>query len=362
MEEDGFSSEFTIEEAKSLENALYISDEWTVNNQLKMDLGLRVSSLHILGPYTHYNESADDPEVIDTTLYSSNFYNNQYNVEPRIGIKYGMKNSSIKLSYNRMAQYIQQASNGNSSTPFDIWFTTSPNVKPQIANQWALGYFRNFRKNTIEASVELYYKKFSNAIDFKEGAQLLLNKNLEGELRFGEAKAYGIELLLKKDVGRLTGWIAYTYSKIEKNIDGINEGRWYDAKYDKPHDFSVVLSYELNKRMSLSSNFVYSSGSPVTFPTGRYEYNGVVVPVYSDRNGERLPNYHRMDLSLSIKPKKNERRNIKSEWVFSIYNVYNRKNAFAINFKQDDVNPRLTYAEKSAVFSMVPSVTYNIKF
>jgi len=362
IEADGFSSEFSVEEAKSLENAIYISDEWTVNKKLKMDLGLRVSSLHNLGPHTHYNTSVDDPEVTDTTLYSSRFYDNQYNVEPRIGIKYGMKNSSIKMSYNRMAQYIQQASNGNSATPFDIWFTSSPNVKPQLANQLALGYFRNFRNNTIEASVEVYYKKFTNAIDFKEGAQLLLNKNLEGELRFGEAKAYGIELLLKKDVGRLTGWVAYTYSKIEKNIDGINEGRWYNAKYDKPHDFSVVLSYELNKRMSLSSNFVYSSGSPVTFPTGRYEYNGVVVPVYSDRNGERLPNYHRMDLSLSLKPKKNERRNLKSEWVFSIYNVYNRKNAFAINFKQDEVNPRLTYAEKSSVFSLVPSVTYNIKF
>jgi len=191
---------------------------------------------------------------------------------------------------------------------------------------------------------------------------LLLNKNLEGELRIGESNAYGIEFMLKKDVGRMTGWLSYTYSKVRKQIDGINEGNWYNAKYDKPHDLSLTLAYELNERMSIASNFVYSSGSAATFPTGRYEYHGTIVPVYSERNGERLPHYHRMDLSMTLKNKKNKTRKIQSEWVFSVYNVYNRKNAFAVNFKQDEINPNVTYAEKSAIFSIVPSATYNLKF
>lgn len=362
FEQDTISTEFIVENANTLENAIYIASELSIGSATKLQLGIRGSSLHNLGPHTHYTND-ENGKVSDTTTYEKNFYNTYYNLEPRIGLKHSFDSKqSIKASYNRTVQYIQQASNGNSATPFDVWFTSSPNVKPQLADQVTLGYFRNFNENTIELSAEVYYKKFTNAIDFKEGAVLLLNKNLEGELKIGTGNAYGIEFMLKKDVGKLTGWLSYTYSKVRKQIDGINNGNWYNAKYDKPHDLSLTLAYELTNRVSFASNFIYASGSPATFPTGRYEYHGTVVPVYSDRNGERLPNYHRLDLSMTLQGKKNKSRKLQSQWVFSIYNAYNRKNAFAINFKQDEVNPNVTYAEKSAIFSIVPSATYNIKF
>lgn len=355
-------SDFKIENAKSLENAIYVADEWEINDALKMEIGLRASSLHNLGPHEQYNFDSDY-ELTDTTQFKKGIYHSYYNLEPRLGIKYSLnKKQSIKASYNRTSQYIQQASNGNSATPFDVWFTSSPNVKPQLADQLALGYFRNFKDNSYEFSFEVYYKNFSDAIDFKERAQLLLNKNLEGELRFGTARAYGAEVMIKKDLGRLTGWLSYTYSKIEKKIEQINEGNWYNAKYDKPHDLSLVLSYELNKRISIGSNFVYSTGGAATFPTGKYVYKGQVIPVYSERNAERLPDYHRLDFSLTLQNKKNTNRNFKSQWVFGIYNAYDRRNALSIDFKQDQNNPSRTFAEKTAVFSIVPSVTYNAKF
>ena len=235
-------------------------------------------------------------------------------------------------------------------------------VKPQLADQYAVGYFKNIKDNTIELSAEVYYKHFGNAVDFKDHAVLLLNDNLEGELRVGKGRAYGIELMAKKNKGRLTGWIGYTYSKAEKKIPTINDGQWYNAKYDKPHDFTLVTNYDLSSRVSVGGSFVYSTGNAVTFPTGRYLFQGVSVPVYSERNGARLPDFHRMDLSATIKSKKNESRRLQSEWVISIYNVYNRKNAFSIDFKQEESNANQTYAEKSSVFSIVPSFTYNIKF
>ena len=357
---DSITDDYIIEEVSSIENAIYISNEWDVNDKLSLTIGLRGSSLHNTGPQTHYI-SNNDSEIIDSTVYTSGVYNSYYNLEPRLGVRYSLDNDkSLKASYNRTAQYIQQASNGNISTPFDIWFNATPTVKPQVADQYAVGYFQNFKDNSYEASVELYYKDFSNAIDFKEGAQLLLNKNLEGELRIGTARAYGAEFMVKKDIGKVTGWISYTYSKIEKKIASINNDDWYNAKYDKPHDLSLVLSFDLSDRIRLSSNFVYSSGATATFPTGKYDFGGTSVPIYSERNGERLPDFHRMDVSMSLKSKNYETKRIKGEWVFGIYNVYNRKNALAINFKED--NTGRSYAEKSSVFAIVPSITYNLKF
>ncbi len=362
IEDENLVSDFRIEQAISIENALYLSDEYKVNDKLSVQAGLRFSSLHNVGPSTHVPMDEEYNEL-DSVRYEGGIYKTHFNLEPRLGLKYSIgENQSIKASYNRTTQYIQQASNGNSATPFDIWFTSSPVVKPQLADQISLGYFRNFKDNVYEFSTEIYAKKFTNAIDFKEGAQLLLNKNLEGELRIGEAKAYGLEMMMKKDKGRLTGWLAYTYSKIEKKIDQINDGNWYNAKYDKPHDFSLVASYEMTDRISMSTNFVYSSGNAVTFPTGKYIYKNTVIPVYSERNGARLPNFHRMDLSMTIQNKKNKLRRWQSEMVFSIYNLYNRKNALAINFKQDQADPNVTYAEKLSVFSIIPSISYNVKF
>ena len=361
FESDSLINDFSISTNQSLENAIYVNDEIEITDDLKVNFGLRLSSLHNLGPQTHFNQN-EEFEMTDSTNYEKGFYHSYYNLEPRLGVKYSFGSQSIKASYNRTTQYIQLASNGNASTPFDIWFTSSPNVEPQLADQYALGYFRNFANNTFEVSAEIYYKNFINAIDFKERAQLLLNKNLEGELRVGDGRAYGIELLIKKDKGPLTGWLGYTYAKVEKKIPTINQGEWYNAKYDKPHEFSAVLSYALSDNLSISSNFVYSTGGAVTFPTGRYEFEGVIVPVYSDRNGERLPDYHRLDFSANYKPSKKLFNIFESELVFGVYNAYNRKNAYSVDFKQDEVDPTLTYAEKSAVFSIIPSLTYNAKF
>ena len=362
FENDSLAQTFKIQNAKSLENAIYATNKWKVNDQLTIDAGLRFSSLHNLGPQKQTNLDSTY-EVVDTTDFDKGIYHSYYNLEPRIGLKYLFdQKQSIKASYNRTAQYIQQASNGNTATPFDIWFVSSPQVQPQLADQFAIGYFRNFRDNAFEFSAEVYYKKFSDAIDFKERAQLLLNDNLEGELRKGEARAFGAEFMLRKNLGKSTGWISYSYSKVEKQITDINNGQWYNAKYDKPHDVSIVVSHELSDRVTLGGNFLYSSGSAVTFPTGRYTYKGQIIPVYSERNGERLPDFHRLDFSLTLQSKKNNDRRLQSEWVFGIYNVYNRKNAFAINFKQEEDRPQVTYAEKSSIFSIVPSVTYNAKF
>jgi len=362
FENDSLLLTFNTEKKRAYESAFYVNNSQTINDRIKVDYGFRVSTLHNVGPQKVYTQNADY-EIMDTINHKKGIYNSYWNIEPRIGVRFKLdKSSSIKASYNRTAQYIQQASNGNSSTPFDIWFLSSELIKPQLADQYSIGYFKNIKNNTIELSAEIYYKSFFDAVDFKDHAQLLLNDNLDGELRVGKGRAYGIELMAKKDEGRLTGWIGYTYSKAERKIPTINSGNWYNAKYDKPHDISIVASYEVSSLFSVSGSFVYSTGSAVTFPTGRYLFQGVSVPVYSERNGARLPDYHRMDLSASFKPRKNKTRRWKSEWVVSIYNVYNRKNAFSIDFKQEEYDTNQTYAEKSSVFSIVPSFTYNMKF
>lgn len=354
--------DFNIQTNKSFENALYINNEQILSDKFKIDYGLRISSLHNIGPQEVYNLD-DNYNIVDTSSFKKGVYNTYWNLEPRFGMRYKLNNSSsLKASYNRTAQYIQLASNGNSATPFDIWFSSSKQINPQLADQVALGYFKNISDNSIELSAEIYYKKFRKSIDFKDHAELLLNDNLEAELRIGEAKSYGIELMAKKNKGRLTGWVSYTYSKAQKKIETINNNNWYNAKYDKPHDLSIVASYELSERVTLGSNFVYSTGSAVTYPTGRYDFAGVSVPVYADRNSSRLPNYHRLDFSLTLRSKKNADRRLQTETVFSIYNAYNRKNAFSIDFKQDETNPSLRYAEKSSIFSIVPAVTFNLKF
>jgi hypothetical protein len=259
-------------------------------------------------------------------------------------------------------QYMQLAQNSTGGTPLDIWYPCSPNVKPQIGDQVAAGYFHNFNNNTIETSVEFYYKKMNNAIDFKDHAMLLLNRKLEGELRFGEATAYGAEFMVKLNLEKLNGWVSYTYSKAERKIVGINDGNPYPAPYDKPHSINVVMTYDLTKRASISANWVYSTGSPVTFPTGRFEYAGKLAPVYSNRNAYRMPDYHRLDVAFNLKSKVRPGRKWHGEWNFSLYNAYSRKNAWAISFLQDEQDPTKTYAEKTYLFPIIPSVTYNFYF
>ncbi|MGL1888838.1 MAG: TonB-dependent receptor [Reichenbachiella sp.] len=362
VESNGVSENFNLQTNKSYESAAYVSNEQNLSKKLKFDYGLRFSTFQNVGPQEVYSMD-DEYQIEDTIQHNKGVYNSYWNLEPRFAARYQINSSSsVKASYNRTSQYIQLASNGNFSSPFDIWFSSTEQIKPQLADQISLGYFQNFRDNSLEASVEVYYKNFENSIDFKDHAELLFNENLEGELRVGEARAYGVEFLIRKNTGKLTGWIGYTWSKAEKKIPTINNHNWYNAKFDKPHDLSVVAVYDVTPHISVGGSFVYSTGGAVTFPTGRYSYKGATVPVYSERNGERLPDYHRLDASVTFRSKKNDVRRFQSEWVLSVYNMYNRKNAFSINFLQEENNPNVTYAEKSAIFGIVPSVTYNVRF
>jgi outer membrane receptor for ferrienterochelin and colicin len=247
--------------------------------------------------------------------------------------------------------------------PLDIWLPSSKNIKPRTADMAALGYFRNFRHNTLEASIEAYYKIVNNEIDFKDHAQLLLNQKIEGELRFGKAKSYGVEFMLRKQEGKLTGWLSYTWARAFRKINEINDGLEYPASYDKPHNVSVVLSYNITKRINLSVNWIYASGAAATFPTGRYEYNNVIVPVYSERNTYRMPDYHRLDVGATLQLGKNKpEKKFFSELNVSVYNVYNRKNAWMISFEPDQNDPNTIQAYKYYLFPILPSVTYNFHF
>jgi hypothetical protein len=355
--------EYIIDKNYALEHAAYLEHQHKIGNKLVLKYGIRASLFQNIGEGTVYDFD-NNYEVVDSTVYSSGeVYKNYWGLEPRFGINYLFaKDWSFKFNYNRSRQTIQQAANTSAGSPLDIWFPASPNVKPQVADQFAFGVFRNLKNGVYQLSVEAYYKDMKNTIDFADHAELLLNKYLEGELRVGNAKAYGAEFLVKKTEGKLTGWIGYTLSRSERKIPEINDGKTYSAPFDKTHDLSVVLNHQLSKRVSLSANWVYSTGQPVTLPVQRYEVNGTIIPYYSERNGARYDDYHRLDLSLTLQSKNKKQRPWSGEWVFSIYNVYNQKNTWALNFVQDEENPNETYAEKTYLFPIIPAVTYNFKF
>ncbi len=347
----------------ALENGGYLSIRSNFNNNFSFRAGLRYSSFHNIGEATVYAYN-DRYRVVDSTLYESGeFFNFYHALEPRMAFNYMFnEKNSVKLSYARTVQYMQMASNSMAGTPLDIWFPASPNIQPQFSNQVSLGFFRNFLNNRLETSLELYYKKMNNAIDFVDHAELLLNPRLEGELRVGEAESYGIELYARYDYRDLSGWISYTYSHTTRYIDEINDGVPYPAPYDKPHDLSLVLSYDLGKRWSFGLNWVYATGLPFTIPTGRYEIMGDILPVYTGRNEYRLPDYHRMDLSVTLKPRPEKTQKWSGEWNLSLYNAYARKNVWTLNFVQDESNRDQTYAEMTYLFSIIPAITYNFSF
>lgn len=361
--EESFYNEYLLPKNYALQSGLYVSNEQKITDVLTMRYGLRFSMFQNVGPGTVYQF---DNEFIttDSIVYSSGrFFNTFANLEPRLGLVYLLNEySSVKASYSRTVQYLHLAQNSTAGTPLDIWFPSSPNVKPQISDQFALGYFRNFDDNTWELSVEGYYKGMQNSIDFKDHAMLLLNRELEGELRFGKSWAYGAEFLVRKVKGDLTGWIGYTISKAERQIPEINDGNPYPAPFDKPHDLSVVANYELSQRISLGANWVYSTGRPVTFPVGRAVWGNKIVPIYSDRNAYRMPDYHRLDLSVTLRQRPETNRKWQGEWNLSVYNAYARKNAWTINFVQEPDDPYTTYAEATYLFSIIPSLSYNFRF
>jgi hypothetical protein len=361
--DESIFGELKIPNNFSLEHGVYAQNEQTFGSLVTVKYGLRLSAFQNIGPAKVYDYN-EFFEAGNFTEYGDNaFYNTYWNLEPRLGFTFAFnERQSVKGSYSRTVQYIQQASNSAAGTPLDIWFSASPNVKPQISDQWAMGYFQNFFSNALETSVEVYYKSMSNVIDFKEFANLFLNDMLEGELRTGTAESYGFEALAQFNLGKINGWVSYTYSRAYRTIDDVNEGKPYPAPYDKPHDVSVVASYDISDKLTVSANWIYATGVPATFPAGRYEIMGTIIPLYTTRNSFRYPDYHRLDVALSYRPRAKTSRKWQGEWNLSIYNAYNRKNAWAINFVQDRANPNETYAEMTYLFSILPAITYNFKF
>ncbi len=354
---------YVLADINAFEHALYISDEYQASKRLSVKAGLRLTGFSSIGSGTVYNYDSNY-NAIDSTVYKSGqVIKTFYRLSPRLGINYLLdKQSSVKASYARTNQFLQMASNSTAGTPLDLWFTAGKNIKPQTCDQYAVGYFRNFLNNELEGSVEVFYKDMQNTIDFRDHAQLLLNKKLEGELRFGNSRAYGAEFQIQKNEGKLTGWISYTYSRAERTIQGINNNETYLAPYDRPSTIYIVGNYELNDRISFGANFIYATGQPITYPIARMEVGNVILPVYSKRNEYRMHDYHRLDVSLTWKPKPKKKRAWTGEWNFSVYNVYGHKNAWAINFVDDQDTAYKTKAEMTYLFTFVPSITYNFKF
>ncbi|MCK4664037.1 MAG: TonB-dependent receptor [Bacteroidales bacterium] len=361
VSDDSFVNSKIIDEKYSFESAAYISHEFDVSNLLKLNYGLRYSMFNVIGPGNVYSFN-DEDEILDTTSYNSGDKIKNYGgFEPRISANYILnEKSSVKASYTKNYQYIHLLSNSTSSSPTDLWLPSSSIIEPQISDQIALGYFRNFYNNKFETSVEIYYKNMQNQIDYQNGADILLNEKVESQLVFGEGRSYGIELFVKKKFGKLNGWIGYTLARTERTFDEINNGDWYPAKQDRTHDISIVGIYELNKRWTFSATWVYNTGNAVTFPSGKYMVDGLTIPLYTDRNGYRMPDYHRLDIGATIISKKTKK--YESSWNFSVYNAYARKNAYSIDFRENENDPTKTEAVRLALFQIVPSITYNFKF
>ena len=346
----------------SLESGIYATNEQKIGPHLVATYGLRLSLFQNIGPGTVFHYTPNHV-AIDSTVYKSGvIYNTYGGLEPRLGLMYDLNGkSSVKASYARTYQYLQLAQNSSAGTPLDIWFPASPNIKPQIGDQVALGYFRNFRRNTIETSVEVYYKWMQNVIDFKNFAQLMLVDTLEGQVRTGKGYSYGAEFLVRLNEKIVSGWVSYTYSRSFRLIPDIQASP-YPAPYDKPNNISVVVNVQAAKRWNISANWVYATGAPVTFPTGRATIDGKVIPIYSDRNAYRYPDYHRLDLAVTFSSKQKPHRRFTWDLNFSVYNAYNRHNTWSINFVQDNTDPNTTYAEKIYLFGIIPSLTFNFHF
>ena len=348
------------------EFAAYLSNSHIISEKLAIDYGIRYSLFQNVGKATIYKYDKTNPLVYkanDTITHSKGkAFNNYGNFEPRISLRYQLnKQSSIKASYNRTTQNLHQASNATGASPLTVWVASNPNIKPQIGDQYALGYFRNLFKDVLEVSTEVYYKDMKNTIDFRDNAELILNEFLEGEFRMGNSYSYGVELLVRKNIGKLTGWVGYTWSRTRRKIPGINNGEEFFAPYDKTHDISVVAVYQMSKRVTLSSNWLYSSGAAISVPTGKYSFQGEQINVFSERNSVRMPSFHRWDISLTLKTKDKPNKKYKSEWAFSVLNTYFRKNAYNINFKTNEDTGK-SEAIKTYFFPILPSIAYNIKF
>ncbi len=372
---EGETSDISLPEQTAMESGIYIENEQTLGN-FKLNYGLRLSHFNYMGEGNAY-EFGDAPAgqrraVTNVTPYDNwKSIQTYMNLEPRLSLKYQVsKKSSLKASYMRTTQYIHLVSNTTAATPIDVWTPSTNNIKPSLADQVAIGYFQNFANNTYELSLETYYKKMDRLVDYVDGADLLLNEFLEGDLLEGQGRAYGLEMQLKKEKGTFTGWLSYTLARTERQVDGISGSEWYPSRFDQTHNISLTGFYELNKRLSASANFTYVTGSPISFPNSRYENGPYVIPhnTINSRNNARIPDYHRLDLGLTLLGKEKKNKRWSDEWVLSIYNVYNRRNAFSIFLRQQQ--ERALAGEQvvteaiqfSVIGSIIPSISYNFKF
>jgi hypothetical protein len=367
----GGSFNFSLPDRYSWENALFVTNDQQVSKRISLRYGIRWSSFDYLGRGKAYYYS--DPAIqgfrrqLDSVRdFGQNKSIAFYNFfEPRFAFKYqtGLQ-SSVKISYNRMAQYLHLLSNTAASSPLDVWMPSTNNVKPQLADQIAAGYFKNFGKDDgIETSVEVYYKDLQNQVDYIDGADLLLNEYIEADLLYGRGRAYGVELYIKKSTGKLNGWISYTLARSERRVDGINNDGWFPTRFDRAHNLYVVASYQLNKKWQLGGSFVFSTGTPATFPTNLYQVQGFNIPhnVFGARNNYRNPAYNRLDFSATMQGKKKEKW--KSEWVFGVYNSYARQNPYSVYFRTDPNDATRFQSVKFIVIgSIVPAISYNFSF
>jgi hypothetical protein len=361
-----------VPEERGLEGGLFISDNIKVTEKLQLDVGFRYSFFAALGPSNQrvYEEGApkSDNTVIATESYGNNEIFQTYGgPEARLSARYLLSDDlSIKASFNNTYQFIHTLSNNTTVSPIDTWKLSDSNIEPQQASQIAIGIYKNININAYEFSLEGFYKKQKNILDFKTGAQLLLNENVETEVLQGEGKSYGIELLIRKNIGKLNGWLGYTYSRSlfkldsEFNEERVNDGEFFPSNFDKPHDVSLVMNYKLSRRVSLSSNFIYQTGRPVTFPVGNFTFNQGEFVLYSDRNKFRIPDYYRLDLGINFEGNHKKNKLFHSFWSLSIYNVLGRNNPYSVFFVTENGEVK---ALQSSIFAVpVPSITYNIKF
>ena len=383
-EDSGIQPEKLIDKYAN-EFAAYLEAEQKVSDNLTLQYGVRFSHFTRLGQdeinvyannqpviYNSQFKKYESAEAIATASYKrSDALASFNNFEPRVSLSYLLDNqTSFKLSYNRMAQYLHLLSNTASPTPLDVWAPSGKFIKPQLLDQFAAGYFKSIKNGDYSLETEVFYKDIQNRIDYINGANLVANNEIETVILNGQARAYGLEVLFKKNEGNFKGWLAYTLSKSEQktqgrtaNEPGINQGEWYNTPYDKTHDISINTSYELSKKWLFNANFLFQTGQPTNYPVGQYEVQGLNVPIYNDntRNADRLPAYHRLDISATLTPESNKNRKWQAEWVFGIYNLYGRQNAASINFRQNRETFR-NEAIQTSIFGLVPSVTYNFKF
>ena len=366
-----------LEDKFAFENALYSGLNYQLKKNITLQAGLRLSQFIRLGqklntyqnnnPLTYIDSSKAYEEAVPTgsiTYSKGDVIKTFTKLEPRFSLAYQIRtNQSIKLSYNRMAQYLHLISNTNSPTPIDVWAPSGKFIDPQLLDQFAIGYFKTFKNNSYNIEVEAFHKIIDNRLDYIDGAELIANDAIEQVLLSGEAKASGLELLIRKNEGKLTGWLAYTLSRSEQrtpgrtqNEVGINNGQWYFTPYDKTHDISITSNYNLNKKWNFNLNFIYQTGQPITYPNAQYHFSGFSIPNFESRNSSRLPSYNRLDISAIYTPE-----NKKGQWVLGVYNVYNRKNAASIRF-QENLDTGINEALRLTIFGIIPSVTYNFKF